>query len=249
MLHKKIINILKENNYNFINIQSTSSTMDEVKDFLTKKNENCLLLADEQTGGRGRRGNLWSSPIGNIYCSMSFSNLVEVKNHFMFSILICVSIKMALDKYYVKGIQFKWPNDIFYENKKFSGIISEIYNINNSKQYIIMGFGINFISSPRVNNYSTTHIKSFCENIEINNFLLSFLEILFTNYKNFMKDNNSHMLDIFTNSLMYMNKNIKIVLPNNSIKLGIFRGINFDGSLKLENKNNIENIYNGSIEI
>ena len=249
MLYKKIKNILKENNYNFINLQSTLSTMDEVRDFLIKKNKNCLLLASEQTQGRGRRGSLWSSPLGNIYCSMSFSNLVKVKDHFMFSVIICVSIKMALEKYYVKGIQFKWPNDIFYENKKFSGIISEIYNINNSKQYIVMGFGINFISSPKVKNYPTTHIKSFCANIEINDFLLSFLEILFTNYKNFMKGNNIHILNIYTNSLMYINKNIKIMLPNNSIKSSIFRGINLDGSLRLENKKNIENIYNGSIEI
>jgi len=154
---------------------------------------------------------------------------------------------MTLEKFKAKNIQFKWPNDIFYKNKKFSGMISEMYNIDNLKKYIIVGFGINFNSSPNIKHYPTTHIRSFCDIDEINKFLESFFEILFLNYKNIFISNYNYLIDLFDNSLMYKNENIKIVLPDESIKSGFFKGINIDGSLKLETKDRIENIYNGSI--
>ena len=75
-------------------------------------------LANQQTDGIGRRGSYWHSPSGNFYCSISIDNFLEIKDHFLYSILVCVSIKMVLEKFGVKKIKFKWPNDIFYEKKK-----------------------------------------------------------------------------------------------------------------------------------
>jgi biotin-(acetyl-CoA carboxylase) ligase len=54
---------------------------------------------------------------------------------------------------------------------------------------------------------------------------------------------------VFSKYLMFMNQNIKIMCSNSIVKKGIFRGINNDGSLKLEKFQKIENIYNGSIDL
>jgi len=48
---------------------------------------------------------------------------------------------------------------------------------------------------------------------------------------------------------MFRDESIKIILPNKSILYGIFRGIESDGSLRLEKNNTIEKIYNGTIKI
>ena len=51
--------------------EKVKSTMDSIKEIIKKKTKNVILIADEQTEGRGRRGNKWISPKGNIYCSIA----------------------------------------------------------------------------------------------------------------------------------------------------------------------------------
>ncbi len=69
---------LNKYDYEFIHINSTTSTMSDVKNYLLKNNKNCVVVSDEQTQGRGQRNNKWYSPKGNIYCSISFENLLDI---------------------------------------------------------------------------------------------------------------------------------------------------------------------------
>ena len=246
---KQIKEIIKENNYEFIHTKSTASTMINVKNFLNIENKNCIVLSDRQTAGKGRRGNFWHSPKGNIYCSISFNNLLDLKNHFIYSILVVVSIKMALEKFNAKKIKFKWPNDIFFENKKFSGVILETHKTINDKNFMIVGIGINIDSCPKELEYSTTYVKSFCKIITLTEFLIVFYKILFLNWNSLNKNNYNNLVDTYTKSLMFINKKITIKIDNNSELSGIFRGVNKDGSLQLEKDNNIYNLYNGTILI
>ena len=244
---KKIKEITKLNKYDFIHINKTASTKIDLKNFLIKYKKNCVILADQQTSGTGQRGSYWHSPKGNIYCSISFDNFLEFKNYFLFSILIAISIKKTLKLYNVENIKFKWPNDIFFKNKKFCGIISELYQINNLQSYAMLGFGINIESSPKIKNIQTTYINSFCEIENLFDFLFYFFEILFLNLKYLLKNKYNYLIDEFNESLLFLEEKIKIKLPDSSIVSGIFKGINSDGSLKLQNNNKIKNLYNGSI--
>ena len=185
MIENKIKKIAKNNKYDFIHVDSTASTMLDVKKFLNTNNRNCIFLANKQTDGIGRRGNSWHSPRGNLYCSMSINNFLEIKDHFLYSILVCVSIKMVLEKFGVKKIKFKWPNDIFYENQKIGGMISEIIKMGKSDKYMIVGFGMNIVSSPEIKEYPTNYLKSFCGIQNINDFLEPFFEFFFFKFEEF----------------------------------------------------------------
>jgi len=249
MNFNKVKKIIQENEYEFIHIKSTPSTMINVKKFLKTENKNCIVLSDQQTAGKGRRGNTWFSPKGNIYFSISFNNLLNLKSHFLFSILTAVSIKMTLEKFKAKNIKFKWPNDIFFENKKFSGIILESYKVNDNKSYMIVGCGINIESSPKVLEYSTTYVKKFCKIKTLDDFLAEFYEILFFNWNLLIENNYSNLVAIYTKSLMFIGEKITIKMDNNSSISGIFKRVNTDGSLQIKNDNRISNLYNGTIQI
>jgi len=249
MIENQIRKIAKNNKYEFIHVNSTASTMDDVKKLLNTNNKNCIFLADEQTNGVGRRGKYWHSPKGNLHCSISIDNFLEIKDHFLYSILICVSIKMVLEKFGVKKIKFKWPNDIFYENQKIGGMISEIIKVGKFNKYIIVGFGMNITSSPEIKGHPTNYLKSFCDIQNTNDFLVLFLEIFFLNLYDLQINNTDKMYSFFTSSLMFMDESIRIIQPNKSILSGIFRGIESDGSLQLEKNNIIEKIYNGTIKL
>ena len=79
--------------------------------------------------------------------------------------LTSVAVKHSLEHIGLVDIFFKWPNDIFCYNKKISGIIQESYLNKIEKQILIIGVGINFLSSPKNINYKTTHITEYVKNI------------------------------------------------------------------------------------
>ena len=248
MSKNKIKELIKNNNYNFVHRKSTSSTMNEAKKFLNEHNENCIIISDKQTDGKGRRGNVWHSPKGNIYCSISFNNLNQLKDHYLYSMLISLTIKSSLEQYNSEHISFKWPNDILYKGKKIAGIISEIIQIGKVKNYLIMGFGININSSPTIENYPTSHANIFSDIENIDKFLFSFFEIFFF-YSSLLISNKDVLVSFFKQSLIFLNEYIEIETSQKIFKYGIFRGINNDGSLILEINSKFENIYNGSIKL
>jgi len=248
MNHNKIENFLKKNNCSYIHLHSTTSTMVEARKYLEKNNSNIVILADEQLKGKGRRGSIWLSPPGNIYCSIAINNNIPFNEYFLFSMVTAISVKLTLEKLGVGEIKFKWPNDIFYKNNKFGGIILETFNSKINNKYVIIGVGINFDSSPSIEDYKTTYIRKFAK---INNKLI-FIYNFFNNFFFYWDNRNKKKKEIFSkfhNSLMFLNKKIEINTLNNSIIKGVFKGINNDGSLILDTDNKLVSIHSGSIKI
>jgi len=246
MNQAKIIKLLKKNNFNFIHINNTSSTMDYSKNYLKNNFKNIVVITDEQTKGRGQHGNTWISSYGNIYLSIVIKNKIPIQDHFIFSMISLVSIQKTLIDLGVNNIIFKWPNDIFFKDRKLGGIILENHTLSNNECYMIIGIGINFLSSPIVDKYKTTFVNNF---VKISNkfiFLEKFLINFFYFWNNLLTEKNN-IISKFKNSLMFVNKKIKIKINEKKIITGILKGINNDGSILLEKKNKKISIYSGSI--
>jgi BirA family transcriptional regulator, biotin operon repressor / biotin---[acetyl-CoA-carboxylase] ligase len=107
--------------------------------------EPMICFAEEQSAGRGRRGNHWVSPFGqNIYCTMV--DFLAPNSMDFSSISLCISIAIAdcLRHYTNDGaIQIKWPNDILCHGKKISGILIESITEANDQIPVVIGMGIN----------------------------------------------------------------------------------------------------------
>ena len=249
MFLTKIENILQKYDYEFVYTQTTKSTMDNARNHLINYNKNCLCLSNQQSEGRGQRGNKWESPKGNLYCSIGVNNFLNIKDHFIFSAITAISIKMALENFDTKDIKFKWPNDIFYNNKKFAGIILDTHILKNFKQYMIIGLGINVESSPILSEYPTTYLKEFSKVKSVPEFLIFFYKIFFENLNKIQNSQKNLFIDIYKKSLMFVGEKINIKLRDNSVVKGIFKGINNDGSLKLENEHGLTFVYSGRIQI
>ena len=247
MSFEKIKRMVTNNQYEFVYKKKCKSTMLALKELYNIKNKNYIIIADEQTNGVGRRGDIWHSPKGNIYCSMNFNGKIKIKDFFLFNILIVTSIKKVLEKFKLDNILFKWPNDIFFKKQKFCGIISETYTNSKNETCIISGFGINIYNSPNINEYPTTYISSFYKEIEISFFLYEIFRILFLNLKKLFSGNDKKIIDYFNKNLMFLNKNVKIITENKKIITGKLLGINNRGSLMLKSNNKILNLYSGSI--
>lgn len=109
-----------------------------------------VCIAEVQTAGRGRRGRVWDSPSGNIYCSLLWSFQPQPPALPSLSIAIAVMIARVLKSYGVQnGLELKWPNDILFSGRKLAGILIEIV-----KDKLIIGFGINIIRTEEQDRIS-----------------------------------------------------------------------------------------------
>ena len=103
-----------------------------------------IVLADFQTAGRGQRGNSWESEAGK---NLTFSILlhpfdVPANMPFVISEMVSLSIKYTLDKY-IPEVSVKWPNDIYYKDKKIAGILIENTILQGKISQSIIGIGLN----------------------------------------------------------------------------------------------------------
>ena len=103
-----------------------------------------VILAENQTNGRGQRGSEWQSQKGkNILTSFIFK-FPELDPQFLFRINAFVSIALIdfLENHGIEA-QIKWPNDILVNSKKICGILVENKLAGNALAYSIAGFGLN----------------------------------------------------------------------------------------------------------
>ena len=238
---------LKKNNFEYFSFNSTTSTMDEAKLKIDSINKNLIVSSYHQTKGRGRRGGLWISKPGNIYCSIALLINLPNKDFFKFSILSSVAVKRSLEHIGLVNIVFKWPNDIYCYNKKISGIIQESYLNNFDKTTLIIGIGINFLSSPDNLTYQTTHINEYVKNINREQYFEIFINYFFSYFNDFFINNNTDFIIEYKKLQMFLNKKISIQIDHNKIIKGQFIGINDDGSLLIINDNKKLSIYSGQI--
>ena len=243
-LISRIKNILSLNNFNLIHLESVDSTMISIKNLIGT--ENICMIADEQTSGIGRRGNKWVSPKGNIYISFSIKYDLPIENHFLFSAFTANSIVKFLSKYIDENINIKWPNDIIINNKKIAGIMTEIVELNNTP-YIIIGLGINILTSPKIKDYKTCSLKDYKDNLKYENVLINFIESFFGEYEMMKKKNYDQILNLFKNKMSYFGSKINILLPNGDVKNILLKNLNLDGSLLVEGDGKQENIFSGRI--
>lgn len=105
-----------------------------------------LVIADRQTAGRGRLGRSFASPAGSgIYMTLALRPTFDLDKSLYVTMAVAVAVCRAIEK--VSGIkgQIKWVNDIFYQQKKVCGILTEAQSNfeTNTIDTLIIGIGVN----------------------------------------------------------------------------------------------------------
>ena len=106
--------------------------------------EGSIVVAEQQTEGRGRLGRSWHSPFGTgIWCSLILRPNIALPEAPQLTLLAAVAITRAIKKLLDVDISIKWPNDLLSDGKKFCGILTELNAEADQIHYIVIGFGIN----------------------------------------------------------------------------------------------------------
>ncbi|WP_041723232.1 biotin--[acetyl-CoA-carboxylase] ligase [Dictyoglomus thermophilum] len=225
-----------------------SSTMD-IAHILANKGypHGTVIVAEEQTQGRGRFKRKWHSPKGGLWFSIIFrpENLKTIKAGFL-GIIIGFSVLKTLESF-LKDIKlnFKWPNDIEYEGKKVAGILLEsVYE--KELEYIIAGIGINLQVDPEeIKDLKAFSLKNYITIPDKNILLLEILKELEKNLDNF-PNNWKAIFEFYKNKFPYIGK--EAIIKNKNSKAKVI-DITEDGGIVLSINKKIERYEWGGVSL
>ncbi|MFY0543096.1 biotin--[acetyl-CoA-carboxylase] ligase [Brevibacillus sp. H7] len=106
--------------------------------------EGTIVLAEQQIGGKGRLGRAWHSPKGTgIWMSLIIRPAIPLPKTPQMTLLTAVTVAKTIRKTADVPVLIKWPNDIFIEDKKVCGILTELNAESDRVNYLVIGIGIN----------------------------------------------------------------------------------------------------------
>nr|WP_255352515.1 biotin--[acetyl-CoA-carboxylase] ligase [Blastomonas sp. AAP25] len=116
--------------------------------------EGLWIRAEQQSGGRGRLGRQWLSPLGNLYCS----TLVRIGSQdpaahllaFVAGLAVLDTVRAILPDSHAR---LKWPNDVHVDGAKLAGILLE-----RRRDAVVVGIGMNVAITPEVTGRSVTSL-------------------------------------------------------------------------------------------
>ena len=112
-----------------------------------------VIVAGEQTAGRGRRGRAWHSPEGGLYLSYIVRDIASLPRPAMLTMAAGVATARAIQAVTGFDVRLKWPNDVLAPGAalKLAGILAEASSVGSRLEFVIIGIGINvsLASVPR----------------------------------------------------------------------------------------------------
>ena len=148
--------------YRLIRYDTVGSTNDEAKRLARQgAEEGTLVWALEQTAGRGRRGHTWVSLSGNLYASLILRPGCGAGRAAQLGFVAALAVGHALGAISggLKGLSYKWPNDVLVNGRKIAGILLESeLGEGQIPEFVVLGVGINLASSPQGTEFPATSI-------------------------------------------------------------------------------------------
>ncbi len=104
-----------------------------------------VVVAERQTGGRGREGRTWLSPEGGLYLSVLLRPTSE--RPALVPIAAGVAVAEATAGFGVRS-ELKWPNDVLVSGRKLAGILAEASSASGGIEWVVLGIGVNVALAP-----------------------------------------------------------------------------------------------------
>jgi len=212
-------------------IGTTPSTQDTVRALADAgEPEGMAIQALQQTKGRGRHGNDWASPMGNLYMSLLLRPSCKADKAGQMAFVVALALSEAMGEVmepsHTKTL--KWPNDILIDGKKISGILLETkLDKHDRVDYLIIGTGVNIFAAPE-GATGLDQIKK--EPVFVNKFRDLYLQKLLDYYTSWQNKGFAPIREAWLKQAHGLDQNMKIRLPEITYE-GVFEGIDENGAL------------------
>jgi BirA family biotin operon repressor/biotin-[acetyl-CoA-carboxylase] ligase len=127
--------------------ETIGSTNDRARALASDGAADLVVLADEQTGGRGRLDRDWTSPSGGVWLSIVIRPDVPPASAPRYTLAAAVAVARAAREAGVEA-SIKWPNDVLVDGLKLSGILTEMEGEADRVSWVVVGVGVNANVDP-----------------------------------------------------------------------------------------------------
>ena len=136
--------------WTLVALQSVGSTNDEAARLAEAgAREGTVVWAREQTGGRGRRGRSWASPVGNLYSSTILRPDCPAVRAAELGFVAALAVADMVPA--GRQVRVKWPNDVMVDGGKVAGILPESsISADGKAEHVVLGIGVNIGFAPKL---------------------------------------------------------------------------------------------------
>jgi len=205
-----------------------------------------LVLAEQQTAGRGRRGRKWVSPFAqNVYYSLVLRIEGGLRQLEGLSLVVGLAVMQALRESGVQGAALKWPNDVLVGQKKIAGILLELVGDPADICHVVLGIGIN------VNMQKAAAVDQQWTSVQLEtgfpvdrNLLVAQLGLQLQNYlERHRASGFAALQEEWEQNHLWQGRAVSLIAGVNRID-GVVLGVDRQGALRL-NVDGVEKIYSG----
>lgn len=206
-----------------------------------------IILADQQTGGRGSRGRGWASNSGDFFASVTVP-LSGAHPPSDFAFVTAVAAGDAINPLLPKGmsVAFKWPNDILVNSRKLAGILIEIAE--KPGAVAVIGIGINLKTRPANEEFNAVGLAELGTDIDADTMAALFCESLSIWLDRWRDKGLGDVLECWRHFAAGIGEAVRVELADGSIASGVFSDIDETGRMVLQMANGaIQHLSTGDV--
>jgi len=236
-------------------LRSVDSTSDYLKRTRTQHDVARVraCLAEWQSAGRGRRGKSWVSPYGSsLYLSLAVPMGESGIRSGGLSLVAAVATVSALQACGVEGLGLKWPNDIFYRDRKLAGILLDLSGEAGGSYQVIIGVGINIQvpgNAAQEIDQPWTDLSQSGVAVERNRLAGMVLGSLLDAIEIFNQQGLGVFVQQWRRLDLIADRAVELRNDNAAIAAGIARGIDDQGALLIESNGITQRYHAGEVSV
>ena len=226
-----------------IRMGTVGSTMDEVISLAAAgEPEGTVVVADEQTAGRGRAGRPWRAPAGTaLLCSVLLRPPVRPEQLAVLPLVVGVAVAEAIEDAAGLPCRLKWPNDVWLGDgatgSKVAGVLLTARSGAAGIEHAIVGVGINVGAAPANLPPGATSLAAEAGRpFAVDEVLAALLDRLDAGYRAFLAADGAPSLTAWRERAALLGAPVTVAVAG-KLRAGVMRGVDDAGALLLEREN------------
>ena len=226
--------------YYFLELDSTNSFARRLAEQATPAGT--IVIAEEQTQGRGRSGRSWvSPPYVNLYLSIVLRPELPPAHAPQITLMAAVALADTVASFMSLPALIKWPNDILVKGKKLAGILTEASSTSERIDFVILGIGVNLnfpeeLMPEAIRQRATSLLIATQHNIRREVFLRRLIQDLDRCYGILEESGFGAIMPRWEARFGLRDRRVRVDMIDGAI-FGKARGIDRDGALIVETDN------------
>lgn len=213
--------------------------------------QHCWIGAAKQSMGRGRRGRVWQSPVGNLFTTAYFpwEGSAELASKICFSAGLAVIDAAENVGCDTSAMALKWPNDVRVNQRKLCGILIETGQLSSDDLWIAAGIGVNVAMAPEADQLTTClHALGAPATLDARAFL-SVLAMTFQSRVSQLQEKGfSHVRIDWLEKSEGLGQEVVVTVGNDNVR-GVMRDMDEAGALILDTAQGQKIITAGDVQL